>query len=180
VDAEEALNKDVNFIAKSNSKAVAYTYLLRWSCVYLLLCAIERVMLIRIVLIVLVCISCSSKESISSLTPVSISEYNNRIVIGQQRKEPWSETPLTIINELFPPTYLGERGTDYFVKIQDIQGSIVATVTEEKLLDDSVEGEKRIVTFVKDHDRWLIKTIFIGYKCQKSRGHQNYSGESCS
>jgi hypothetical protein len=60
------------------------------------------------------------------------------------------------------------------------KNEITITLTHEGLEDDSVDGEKRIIEFEKINDLWTIKSIRLGFKCWKSRGHTNYSGDLCS
>ena len=57
---------------------------------------------------------------------------------------------------------------------------VTVVLTQEGLADDSVYAEKRLVRFEKTDGIWKIVDVRVGFRCQKNRGHDNYSGERCT
>jgi hypothetical protein len=133
--------------------------------------------LIIIAILLTTLLSCDNDDTDSFINE-DIKNYNDRISNGHLNKEQWTVDPILIVRELF-------KSDDFERKIIiDFEGKskdeIVITLTREGLEDDSVDGEKRIIEFEKENNLWTIRTIKLGFKCWKSRGHTNYSGDLCS
>ena len=125
--------------------------------------------------------SCNPSDDIDSFKDEDISSYNQQIEVGRMKQESWTETPISILNKLLPPVYRSEGNGYYKIEIQKNSiDSFMVTVTQEGLLDDSVFGEKRLISFVQNNGAWIIKRVRVGFKCQNGRGHKNYSGNVCS
>lgn len=125
-----------------------------------------------------VLLSCDNKDDLKSFITEDIKKYNDRITEWRTSGEIRTTDPILITRELFrydDP----ERKTiiDFESKTVD---RVTVTLTQEGLSDDSVDGEKRIIEFEKVNNSWTIKQIRLGFKCWKSRGHTNYSGQPCS
>src|SRR5450755_5063237 len=125
--------------------------------------------------------ACNPSDDIDSFKEEDISSYNHQINAGRIKQEPWTETPISILNKLLPPVYRSEGNGYYKIEIQKNSiDSFTVIVTQEGLLDDSVYGEKRLISFVQNNGVWIIKRVRVGFKCQNGRGHKNYSGNVCS
>ncbi len=123
-------------------------------------------------------LSCDNGDDLDSFITEDIKKYNDSITESRAKGQAWTADPILITRELFRSDD-PERKT-----IIDFESATVdkvkVTLTQEKLSDDSVDGEKRIIDFEKVNDSWTIRQIRLGFKCWKSRGHTNYSGHLCS
>jgi len=124
--------------------------------------------------------SCETKDDTDSFITEDVQRYNEKIKEAQRSADTWASDPGTITRQLFGD--VGE-GTSLSLSVEykndDINTAMV-TLTAEGLADDSVYGEKRIITFAKKSGVWTIKDIRVGWRCQQGRGHQNYAGKLCS
>jgi hypothetical protein len=123
-------------------------------------------------------LSCDNGDDLDSFITEDTKKYNDSITEWRAKGQAWTADPILITRELF-------RSDDPERKIIiDFESSTVdkvkVTLTQEKLSDDSVDGEKRIIDFEKVNDSWTIRQIRLGFKCWKRRGHTNYSGHLCS
>lgn len=123
-------------------------------------------------------LSCSNKDDIESFMDVDVTKYNARISEWKATGEINTSDPILITRELFrydDP----ERKTiiDFETKTFD---NVRITLTQEGLSDDSAYGEKRIIDLQQVNNNWIIQRIRLGFKCQKNRGHTNYSGYLCN
>lgn len=57
---------------------------------------------------------------------------------------------------------------------------IILTVTQEGLNDDSLFGQKSILTVDSVDGKWQVEEIKELYKCWPERGHQEWSAEFCN
>lgn len=56
----------------------------------------------------------------------------------------------------------------------------VVTVIRSGFMDDSVAGDKFVISLTKQNDdSWLIESARHGHTCWQGRGHQDYSKELC-
>lgn len=125
--------------------------------------------------------ACNTSDDIDSFKEEDIRSYNQQIETGRMKQESWTETPISILNKLLPPEYKSESNSYYKIEIQKNSiDSFTVIVTQEGLGDDSVFGEKRIISFVENKGVWIIKRVRVGFKCRNGRGHKNYSGNVCS
>jgi hypothetical protein len=120
----------------------------------------------------------SASDDTASFINEDTKEYNQRIINGYLNKEQWTVDPILIVRELF-------KSDDFERKVTialdgKSKDEVTITLTREELEDDSVNGEKRIIDFKRVDGSWTIKQMRIGFKCWKSRGHTNYSGDLCS
>jgi len=125
--------------------------------------------------------ACGNKDDLDSFLDVDIAEFNQQIESGIQNREQWVETPYLIVNRLFGPQYNSEGHHTFILEQYEKDNSLTIILTQEGLLDDSVEGEKRIIDFRFDNGFWTITKMRLGIKCYEYRGgHTNYTGEGCS
>jgi len=121
---------------------------------------------------------CGIPDDLDSFILEDTNRYNDRIGDWKANREKWLGDPILITRELFRSDD-PERKTIINLESKAIDRATV-TLTQEGLSDDSVDGEKRIIEFQKGNGFWTIKQIRLGFKCWKSRGHTNYSGDPCS
>jgi len=50
---------------------------------------------------------------------------------------------------------------------------------QENIKDDSIAGMRVIMLAKKDNNEWTVIDIQRTWKCQKGRGHSNFSSEPC-
>lgn len=126
-------------------------------------------------------LACHNKDDLDSFQDVDISDFNLQIEKGIRNQEQWAKTPYLIVNQLFGPQYNSEGYHTFILEQYENDSSLTIIVTQEGLLDDCVEGEKRIIEFKFSNGFWIISKMRLGIKCYEYRGgHTNYSGEGCS
>ncbi len=123
-------------------------------------------------------VSCSNHDDLESFIIEDTKKYNHRIKEWTTKEQNFIADPILITRELFRSDD-PERKTMIEFESKTVDQATV-TITQEGLSDDSVDGEKRIIEFEKGNGLWTIKQIRLGFKCWKSRGHTNYSGDICS
>jgi hypothetical protein len=57
--------------------------------------------------------------------------------------------------------------------------TVMITLIREGFMDDSVYGDKRVITYVKEEGKWEITSIMLGIKCQANRGQQTFGTALC-
>jgi hypothetical protein len=125
--------------------------------------------------------SCRNEDNHSSFIIENTSKYNAEISSAIDNKEAWTQTPFLIVGKLFGPEYRTEGNSEFmFEQIEITINHVTVIVTKAGLLDDSAYGEKRIIEFRYELNRWVIDNIKLGFRCQPGRGHENYSGELCN
>jgi hypothetical protein len=125
--------------------------------------------------------SCSPGDDTASFRNENIDGYNEEIQEGYAAGGEWCNDPLLIVHKLLL-SKSNQEGNPYF-KIEgkaDAVNHMTLTVTQEGVMDDSVNGEKRIISFIFQNGKWRISQIKVGFKCFRNRGHDNYSGQACS
>ena len=76
--------------------------------------------------------------------------------------------------------HVGEREATRTTQDVTIDGDrATATITFEGLYDDSVRGERHVVTLEREEGRWHVLDDDVTYCCQNGRGHQDFSAELC-
>jgi hypothetical protein len=133
-----------------------------------------------ILLLLLIVIGCNRSDDTGSFKNEDVNSYNEQLRIGRLNRQQWTETPLLIINHLLGPAYHYEGNGLYNIEFRKNQNGLIAIVTQEDTFDDSVSGEKRIIEFEYKDSVWSFKSVKVGFKCQKNRGHENYSGDICN
>ena len=76
-------------------------------------------MKLAVTILFLIVFSCTPQEDLNSFHLINVQEYNDRISLAQQQQQTWPDSPISIINELFPPTYERERGVGYSILLRN-------------------------------------------------------------
>jgi hypothetical protein len=87
------------------------------------------------------------------------------------------------------------RATIEFVRLQDPSGvatiirarasapespdRVRVTLTEDDLPDDSIRSIRYVLRFRRDGRRWRLQAAQRTQRCQRGRGHQNFSPRPC-
>jgi hypothetical protein len=134
-----------------------------------------------LLLLVLTIGSCSEVDEPSGFSSNRVTSYNQQVKAGRQQQQSWTSTPYLIMQHLLraentdlePPSITMEQ-------VRHPDASVTITVTQEHLQDDSVNGERQIVTFVHEQQGWVVKQVRMQYKCQTGHGHSDYAATWCS
>jgi hypothetical protein len=124
----------------------------------------------------------SSKQKLSTASFISVNAdtLNKRIAEGYEYREGWTTTPLLITSHLFDPEYDVAAKQHYsYDEMENEDGSLTVTVTQEGLLNTTIYGEKIQLIFTYEDDLWVIKSMKKAYKCQKGKGGNDYCGTPC-
>ena len=117
---------------------------------------------------------CEWFDETASFCTVPVEPYRRRIEQG--RPQPWTTTPRRIVKHLIPPLPeddFREAGPRTYQQIRHLNGSVTISVTE-RLLDDEVNAERRVFTFVTNHGQWALQQVKVGYNFRDSA--LGYSG----
>jgi hypothetical protein len=109
-----------------------------------------------------------------------VATSNALIASSRLAGEAWVESPVLIAANLFGPSPYSKGRMRYlleFVQTQPDGG--VATIEVDGLLDDSISGERRAITFRLRGGKWSIAGIDFSVKCQPGRGHGEFAQEPC-
>lgn len=133
---------------------------------------------IALVYLLLLLHSGCKQDDVESFLTRSPDKFNDEINSGRSGQQDWAKDPILISYRLFVAD--PANGKIIVECENESVDDVVVTVTEEGPGDDSINGEKRIVRFRRTGTDWNIIEIKLGFKCWKSRGHTNYSGQPCS
>ena len=115
-------------------------------------------------------VACAPGDDLSSFIAEDPVRYNDKISAGSANNESWADDPVMIVRQLFRGEE-PERRTTIELQAENVD-RVTVVLTQEGLADDSVYGEKRLMRFERE--------VRVGFRCQKNRGHENYSSERCS
>jgi len=113
-------------------------------------------------------------ESFNVVDVATIAQLNQKIV-DQNLKT----------GEEIMRAYNSEKSADegnytYTVTEKNVdEKTLEVTLIEDGILDDSVAGQKVVMTLKKTNGTFKVVLIKKNYKCWQGRGHQNWSAELC-
>ena len=126
--------------------------------------------LFLIILPLLLCASCA--EPFKEINP---SEFNAKIALRTDIKSP---EDLVLLYFDYPEN---EAKPELQITTKSLQNdSFEVTLIHTKLEDDSMEGEKIILTAKLSKQQWIVTEIKRNWRCWKDRGHISWGIESCS
>lgn len=95
----------------------------------------------------------------------------------------WTRSPLRMALEFLALGDPSEGGAFKTIAEQQAspEGGTQATVvvTQQGLLDDSVQAIQFMLEFENQGDRWVLLSGTWGQRCQQGRGHQDFTPEPC-
>ena len=100
-------------------------------------------------------------------------EFNQRV-----KKAGNITTPVELIKY-----YYGEIDADQDIDISVDQlenNQYEITLVQDNIKDDSIAGMKVIMVAKSNNNEWTVLDIQRTWKCQKGRGHTNFSSEMCN
>ena len=100
---------------------------------------------------------CACNGGFESPKEVDPKELNGKINKGMQDSASWAKTPESIVKKLFPQRSRKGENASYSIREKGTGGEARrVTVTEEGLIDDEINGEKIILYFDREGDKWVI------------------------
>jgi hypothetical protein len=112
---------------------------------------------------------------------VDIGNFNKTIQMARENNEEWVSDPV-MVSLLF--TGAADSMTQTIERkypSAESRSTATVTITNEKLMDDSISGVKYKVDLKKNENgTWNILSVGKAIKCWKGRGHADYSSEPCS
>ena len=136
--------------------------------------------IIRICTLSILIINCTNSnvqnETTIDSSSVKIDKYeklNQRV-----RKAGNINTPVELIKY-----YYGEIDADQNINISVDQlenNQYEITLIQENIKDDSIEGMRVLMLAKRDNNQWTVLDIQRTWRCQKERGHTNFSSEMCN
>ena len=138
-----------------------------------------RLSLLPILLILLIQYSCTNtsvKQEIK--TDSTIIETDKYAELNSRLKQVGNiETPVELIKY-----YYGEIDAeeDVDIKVDKHDGNnFYITLIQENIKDDSIAGMMVVMSAQLSNNVWTVKNIDRTWKCQRGRGHNQYSSEPC-
>jgi hypothetical protein len=138
-----------------------------------------KLLYVSVVLLALTTACSSSNDDLSSFENVNPGPYNQELKQAYEQRQGWANDPAEATRQFFKLAE-GEGNHSTSLTVKTVDQESVVTFTQEGIGDDSVLGEKRVITFKREGDGWNIVSIKVGYKCIDGRGHTHYSGAPCS
>lgn len=103
---------------------------------------------------------CACNGGFESPKEVDPKELNQKISDGVQANASWVNTPESIVKKLFPQRSRKGENASYSIREKGTGGEARrVTVIEEGYIDDEINGEKIILFFDREEDKWVITKI---------------------
>lgn len=138
-----------------------------------------KISLIPILLFLLIQFSCTNtsvkQEIKTESTIVETDKYAE--LNGRLKQAENIETPVELIKY-----YYGEIDAekDVEIKVDKQDGNnFVITLIQENIKDDSVAGMMVVMSAQLSKNVWTVQNVERTWKCQRGRGHNQYSSEPC-
>jgi len=100
------------------------------------------------------------------------SEFNNRL-----KKAENINSPIELIKY-----YYGEIDAeeDIDIEVERLDGNqYKIQLVQQNIRDDSISGMMVVMFASQENDNWTVQDIQRTWKCQKGRGHSEFSSEPC-
>lgn len=105
---------------------------------------------------------CSAYESAKN---VDFSIFNDSIRSAVTQQLRWTENPESIARNLFPPITRPEGNPGYLIQTEYVDEThCTIVIKDEGVVDDEVCGEKKVISFEKSENGWLINAMTISLK----------------
>ena len=112
---------------------------------------------------------------------IDIGNFNKTVQMARENNEEWASDPV-MVSLLF--TGAADSMTQTIERkypSAESRSTATVTITNEKLMDDSISGVKYKVDLKKNENgTWNIEGVGKAFKCWEGRGHTDYSPEPCS
>lgn len=72
----------------------------------------------------------------------------------------------------------GNEKIELSKKVSD-NGNVVVTLIHDNQLDDSVRGEKYVMSLARINNKWTVLSIKTNWRCWDGRGHSDWGIERC-
>ena len=111
---------------------------------------------------------------------VDFAEFNKTVVEAAGKSEAWTMDPVLVALKLAGPSEGMTQNIERIYGSAESPDAAEVMITNEKLPDDSVMGQRFVIVLGKNDDgSWTVKSAGKAVKCQEGRGHQDYSKEPC-
>ncbi len=111
---------------------------------------------------------------------VDFAEFNKTVVEAAGKSEAWMMDPVLVALKLTGPSEGMTQNIERVYGSAESPDAAEVMITNEKLPDDSVMGQRFVIVLGKNDDgSWTVKRAGKAVKCQEGRGHQDYSKEPC-
>ncbi len=113
---------------------------------------------------------------------VNINRYNRLIEIAARGRQAWVKSPTqVVINLIGEMKEVKSRNIRMINKSAEGGDSVTAVITDNGLLDDSVNSERlRLELRRNSAGVWEVISGKRAWKCQQGRGHQDFSAVACN
>ena len=111
---------------------------------------------------------------------VDFAAFNKTVVEAAGKSEAWTMDPVLVALKLTGPSEGMTQNIERVYGSAESPDAAEVMITNEKLPDDSVMGQRFVIVLGKNDDgSWTVKRAGKAVKCQEGRGHQDYSKEPC-
>jgi hypothetical protein len=106
--------------------------------------------------------------------------FNKIVLPASANGEDWTTDPVLVSLKFIGPSEGMTQTIERSYDDPESPKTAQVTITNEKLLDDSVIGVRyKLVLNRNENGLWFIESSRKAIKCWKGRGHGNYSKEPC-
>ena len=111
---------------------------------------------------------------------INFAEFNETVAEAAGKSEAWTMDPVLVALKLAGPSEGMTQNIERVYGSAESPDAAKVVITNEKLPDDSVMGQRFVIVLGKNDDgSWTVKRAGKAVKCQEGRGHQDYSKEPC-
>ncbi len=111
---------------------------------------------------------------------INFAEFNKTVAEAAGKSEAWTMDPVLVALKLAGPSEGMTQNIERVYGSAESPDAAKVVITNEKLPDDSVMGQRFVIVLGKNDDgSWTVKRAGKAVKCQEGRGHQDYSKEPC-
>ncbi len=111
---------------------------------------------------------------------VDFAGFNETVSEAAGRQEAWTMDPVLVALRFTGPSEGMTQNIERIYGSAESPVSAEVVITNEKLPDDSVMGERYVIVLGRNEDgSWTIKSAGRAVRCREGRGHQDYSKGPC-
>ena len=135
----------------------------------------------RILVICLVLCSCESIDE-PNYKKVSFEKFNLQIDSASLANEVWVNDPILVVLKFMEDiSFSKDRNIELKVlSIGEVANDVSIKLSDNGLMDDSVESEQRLFRLKKTKNVWHIISFGKCWKCQSGRGSSTYDTILCN
>lgn len=136
--------------------------------------------MIKLALIILLLGLTSVSAEEINYEPMDYKAFNQSLQEGTDKASPRTNDPVIVALNFIGPTEALEQTIIRKNESAEASETTVIIITNEGLLDDSVQSVKYKIALKKTNNIWFVQSALKAHKCWQGRGHSDYSAKPCN